>query len=278
MADEIVLLMQQLYFTEDSARTLLIGIGYPVSRIYAFRAAATFWPEVVINLRNGVVANGVSRLLETAVTDNPGSAEARRLLATVRTAPAAQESPAATSPPSILCLLSDPTRSLRIDSEARFFQSLQDQGVKVRIVYAARANEITRWLREEKHTILHFGGHGTNDGRLLFENEKGASVTVDLGALASAIAALCDPLECVVLNSCYSARGAESFRGTTRAVVGAVAMVPDPCALSFIGGFYPVLPAGGSIRKAFEAGRAEAGLRNCETWGFHYEPFGDESR
>jgi CHAT domain/Effector-associated domain 1 len=281
VGDEVYSLMQGLYYSEDSARAILLTIGFPPAAIPAFKAAATFWPETVLKLRHGVIENGVVRLLEAVCADHPANAEARRLLAVemgraAADAHAASTGPAGKGPVSVLCLLSDPTQSLRIDQEARLIQRIADGGgLKLRIQYATRNDDIIRAIRTSTPGIIHFGGHGSTDGRLWFEDEAGTPADVSLAALASAIAAVTEGLlDCVVLNSCFSARGAAAFRGVTRAVAGSVTGIRDDCALAFAEEFYTEIAAGQSVRRAFDAGRASAQLRNCETWGFHYEPFG----
>ena len=102
MTNAVISLMQRLYFDEGSARAVLIRIGYPPARIPVFRAADTFWPEIVLRL-NDTVLDGTQKLLAAAVADNPGSQDARALLARTERAGGGPTRPVARGIPSGSC-------------------------------------------------------------------------------------------------------------------------------------------------------------------------------
>lgn len=280
MRNEVVDLMQDLYFDGPAAQAVLIRIGYQPAQIPTFRTAATFWPEVVLRLQSGIVIDGTRRLLTEAVRDHPGSTKAAALLSKVGGAGNGVVPGAATEPVTILSLFADPLRvsKIRIDREARLLKEIEDLGrITVKMRHAVRVTDIVRALVYEKPRILHFGGHGLRDGRLVFEDDRGAPATVGPENLAQAImAASADLLDCVVLNSCYTAGNAEAFRGATRAVAGSVTSLKDDCALAFARGFYTVIGAGQPVAKAYAAGHAEVGLEGCATNGLHLMSFAPE--
>jgi CHAT domain-containing protein/effector-associated domain 1 (EAD1)-containing protein len=266
MRNAIIALMQDLYYDGAIARALLIGIGYRPAQIPEFRSAETFWPEVVLRLERGVVENGVYLMVAAAVQDFPGNERAKSLL---RELGEAQEPAGARGPVRVLSLFADPVRGskIRIDREARLLQEIAESGgIEVQERHAVRVTDIIRAILHEKPQILHFAGHGVQDGRLVFEGDSGGAAGVGPGVLAQAIiAASAEVLDCVVLNSCYTGGNAESFRGATRAVAGSAVAIRDDCALAFARGFYTGIRAGLTVDKAYETGRAEMGLRGCDT-------------
>jgi len=266
MRNAIIALMQDLYFDEASARALLIGIGYRPAKIPAFQAADTFWPVVVLRLEQGIVENGLELLLDAAVRDHPGNGTAKRLLRELGTAGGVGGTK---KPVRVLALFADPLRAskIRIDREARLLQEIAALGgIEVGLRHAVRVTDIIRALLQEKPQILHFAGHGGQDGQLVFEGDRGGSAGVGPESLAAAItAASATVLDCIVLNSCFSGGNAEAFRMATRAVAGSAAAIGDDCALAFAEGFYTGTGAGQRPDEAYQTGCAQAGLASCDT-------------
>jgi hypothetical protein len=273
----IISLMQDLYFDEGSARAVLIGIGYRAAQIPQFRAADTFWPDVVLRLERGIVPDGIRKLLAVAVRDHPGSEAAQALLTEAGGAAGPVELGGAAGPVTVLCLLTDPLREskIRIDHEARLLQEIQDLGgIQIRTRHAVRVTDIIQAILHEKPQILHFAGHGRQNGQLVFEDDGGAPADVGPEELAQAIAAATTGvLDCVVLNSCFTGGNAQSFRGATRAVAGSVTSIGDDCAIAFARGFYTGIRTGHTAEQAYEIACAEMKLGRCDTSGLHFVSF-----
>lgn len=267
----VIALLQELYDEGPAARSVLIRIGYPKARIPAFSRSDVFWTEVVLTLEKGILVEGIRQVLAAALADNPGSTEAAALLTQAGGKPG--HAGPAVAPAPVLVLLSDPARDskLRLDREARLIGDVP--GLSVTIRQATRVGDIITALRRSKPQILHFAGHGLSNGDLIFEDDSGGRAEVALPLLAEAIAATVGKLECVVLNSCYTAAHAEAFRGVTRTVAGAVVGLPDDTALSFAKGFYEAVGDGEPVREAFGQGRAEANLAGNQTSGLHFVDF-----
>lgn len=271
-------LMEELYFDESSARAILLRIDYPPARIPRFPAADTFWPEVLIRLENGIIADGVNALLKAASADHPGNEKLRDLLAEVSPPSGAG---LAGGPVKVLALFSDPlTRSrIRLDREQRQLGEISRQaaggaGIDIVLRQATRVTDILSAMLDEQPRILHFGGHGTSSGNLLFEDDAGGPALVDPAALAGAIAAsMPEILDAVVLNCCFTAANADAFADVTRYVAGSVNQIPDDCALSFSSGFYVGLRSGQSVPDAYSSGVAQLKLQQYDTSGLHFVSF-----
>ncbi|MGW3206440.1 CHAT domain-containing protein [Streptomyces sp. NPDC001135] len=159
----------------------------------------------------------------------------------------------------VLCLMSAPLDEarLRIGAEQRVVREAAARSagrLTVEAHPAARVSDILPQLQAVRPHIVHFAGHGTDDGRLLFEDETGTSAPVPVRALAAALA-LYAPLTCVVLNSCWSAAYADGLLGCADTVVGTSGELTDDAALAFAKGFYESLAHSTAVDRACEAAR-----------------------
>ncbi|GGV07361.1 hypothetical protein GCM10010260_51350 [Streptomyces filipinensis] len=159
----------------------------------------------------------------------------------------------------VLCLLSAPLDEarLRLGAEQRVIREAAARSagrLTVEAHPAARVSDILPQLRSVRPHLVHFAGHGTDDGRLLFEDETGTSAPVPVRALAAALA-LHAPLDCVVLNSCWSAAYADGLLDCAATVVGTGGELPDEAALAFARGFYESLAHSAAVDRACAAAR-----------------------
>lgn len=159
----------------------------------------------------------------------------------------------------------DSTR-LRIDKELREIDtSLRMASKRDRIVLAQRwavnTSVLQQALLEENPQIVHFSGHGTEEG-IMLENSQGQSQLVSENALAKLFGLFADQIQCVVLNSCYSASQADAIARHIPFVIGMKSSMPDEAAIAFSLGFYRAIGAGRDIASAFEFGVNAIDLEN----------------
>lgn len=120
---------------------------------------------------------------------------------------------------------------------------------------ATRPRDIQQALLDVKPQILHFSGHGDGTG-LAFEDDSGETRLVSgeaLGRLLDLFSARY-PVECVVLNACFSRVQAEEIVPYVDYVVGMSDEIGDAAAIEFTVGFYKALGAGEPYEFAFELG------------------------
>lgn len=162
---------------------------------------------------------------------------------------------------------------------------------------AVRPTDLQRLLLLHEPNVIHFSGHGLQpeggetgritaaetgtsrefqadentsphpnaefDGGLLLEDDSGAAIAIRPDVFTTLLA-LVDhdvPLQCVVLNACFSAAQAKAIAEYVDCVVGTTRAIDDNTAIAFATAFYRAIARGKSVGKAFELGRNEIGLR-----------------
>jgi len=171
-------------------------------------------------------------------------------------------------PTKILFLTANPsdTASLRLDEEIREIGLRVRRGeyrrlFEIRTAPAIRATDLQYELRDSQPDIVHFSGHGSEAGELLFVRDGDrTSMPIPAKTLARVFKQFRDRIQCVVLNACFSAVQAEAIAESIPCVVGMSRAVPDTAALAFAAGFYEALAFGDSVAAAVEAGQTQVEL------------------
>lgn len=176
---------------------------------------------------------------------------------------ASSPSPASAAVP-ILFLAANPlnTPRLRLDQEARRVDAALRQGrhgerFRLDQHWAVRSEDLLDALLRRRPAIVHFAGHGGDEGQLYLEDAAGRAAAVAPAALAGLVG-VAGGVRCAVLNACWSDALADALLGVTACVVGMTAAVADATAIAFAAGFYRALADGESVAAAVAAGRAQA--------------------
>ncbi|WP_169219658.1 GUN4 domain-containing protein [Brasilonema sp. UFV-L1] len=171
----------------------------------------------------------------------------------------------------ILILAAIP-HSLRLDKEIREIESAirgaSNRGsFEIKIRTAVRPQDIRQAIAEEQPLIVHFCGHGLEDGSLLLEDNDGNNKPVSPKALASLLKLHADGVKCVVLNACYSEKTAVAISQYISYVIGMNNPIKDSAAIEFSTGFYDGLGYKISnnqdlFKRAFEEGVVAIEMEN----------------
>ena len=142
----------------------------------------------------------------------------------------------------ILILAALPDR-LRLDKEIREIESAIRRAVKrdlfeIKIRTAVRPQDIRRALAEEKPQIVHFCGHGLEDGSLVLEDDSGNHKHVSSQGLAALFKLHTDYVKCVLLNACYSELPASAISQQINYTIGMNQLIGDQASIVFAIGFY----------------------------------------
>lgn len=167
----------------------------------------------------------------------------------------------------ILFVSADPTNAarLRLGEELREVRErlqlslLRDQFELIER-HCIRPTDLTQAIFETDPDIVHFSGHGSSSGSLLFEGKDGKAFPISPAALEFTFGLFSDKIKCIVLNACFSQVQAEAIARRIRYVVGMRDRIGDAAAITFSVGFYKALMNRRSIEDAFQFGLAEIQL------------------
>jgi tetratricopeptide (TPR) repeat protein len=112
-------------------------------------------------------------------------------------------------------------------------------------------------LTQHQPHIVHFTGHGTEEGNLLLLGDDGEEVEASPELLTAYLRNLrLDGRLCVALfNCCHSDRVARAAVRTLDCAIGMTEEIPDQAAPAFAGDFYLMLASGTSVKDAYETAR-----------------------
>ena len=115
------------------------------------------------------------------------------------------------------------------------------------------AREMQEKILNQEPQIVHFSGHGEGAPGIYLEDDMGKAKLVSTEGLAG-LFEICDQVECVILNACYTSEQAQAIARHIPYVIGMNRAIGDPAALAFAFGFYTALGTGKSYELAYKAG------------------------
>lgn len=167
----------------------------------------------------------------------------------------------------ILAANPDDTTRMRLGEEVRdisegLARASQKEEFVIKQQWAVRPRDLRRAMMEELPQIVHFSGHGAGEAGLYFQDNDSSTQLVTGEALAGLFRLINQeaPVNCVVLNGCYSQMQAEAIVEHVSYVVGMNDSVGDQAAIEFAVGFYDALGNGRSVEFAFDAGKVAMAL------------------
>ncbi|MEH2365174.1 CHAT domain-containing protein [Nostoc sp.] len=177
----------------------------------------------------------------------------------------------ATPSQKILILAAIP-HGLRLDKEIREVEECIRRAIRrdmfeVDIRTAIRPQDIRRAIAEEKPQIVHFCGHGLEDGSLLLEDDGGQNKPVSPEGLAALFQLHADYVDCVLLNACHSVKSVEAISEYINYAIGMNQEIQDKSAIQFAQGFYDGLgyatqASQDVFQRAFQEGLVAIKLEN----------------
>lgn len=160
----------------------------------------------------------------------------------------------------ILILAANPsdTDRLRLDKEVREIKeglrrAKHREQFDISSEWAINFEDLRRALLDHKPQIVHFIGHGDEDG-LMLEGELELAVPISSEVLSGLFELCSKHIECVILNACYSALQAVAINKYINYVIGMPGKINDNAAIKFSMGFYDALGADKNVEEAFKFG------------------------
>ncbi len=152
---------------------------------------------------------------------------------------------------------------LRLDEEVRSIQmkiraSEHRDAVEPISRWAVRTDDLLQSLNEHRPHIVHFSGHGTPDGDLVFQNDDGSSRLVSKAAIAATMKTMVqhDHLRLIIFNACFSDAQAKAVTQHIDCAIGMNTEIGDDAARTFAAQFYSAIGFGLSIQTAFDQAKA----------------------
>lgn len=148
-------------------------------------------------------------------------------------------------------------QKLKLEKEAREIhesiqKSLKRDFISFETRWATRVTDLLQFINEVNPTILHFSGHGTSDGKLVFQDNNDKPKLLSMEALVELINASSDNLRLVVLNNCFSSIISEKIVDNIEASIGMNSSIGDQAAIVFASQLYSSIGFGLSLEKAFQ--------------------------
>ncbi|GIH10883.1 hypothetical protein Rhe02_89500 [Rhizocola hellebori] len=245
------------YPSRDMAIDLLNRAKVPPARMPVFGepSIALYWRTVFTRVNHGMdVPGGPLSIVRAALEDYPGNETFLKALNGKQ--PRVRR---------VLCLMSSPREAARVRLEAEYRElraiaQASRGSLEIEQSMATRVDDIIPELLRQPVDVVHFAGHGTARGQLVFEDRAGRSAPVEIGVLSNVLSSV-GQLECVVLNSCYSGGYAQELLKSASYVIGAAKPLEDACAELFVASFYRALAARKTVPEAFTVAKAGLGFR-----------------
>ena len=148
-------------------------------------------------------------------------------------------------------------QKLKLEKEAREIhesiqKSLKRDSISFETRWTTRVTDLLQFINEVNPTILHFSGHGTSDGKLVFQDNNDKPKLLSMDALVELINASSDNLRLVVLNNCFSSILSEKIVDNIEASIGMNNTIGDQAAIVFASQLYSSIGFGLSLEKAFQ--------------------------
>jgi hypothetical protein len=155
------------------------------------------------------------------------------------------------------------------DLQAEFDRGTQAGRFQLESLLAPRKRDLTRSLIRLRPRVVHFCGHGDEEGRIIIRDNDEDALPIDQRSLAGIIGTLKDDIRLVVLNACYTEKQAQALTVDIDCAIGMNREVVDKVAIEFAASFYMAVANGSFIKEAFDiAAKSVIGLESRGTRHF----------
>jgi CHAT domain-containing protein len=128
--------------------------------------------------------------------------------------------------------------------------------------WAVRDEDILQFMKLYHPNIVHFSGHGTSTGELLFEGDQRIKRPIPPKALQKILKNFKGHVHLVILNACHTHKQAKAIAEDIDMVIGMRYAISDETAIEFISAFYLALGFGESVQNAFQQGITQLLIKN----------------
>jgi CHAT domain-containing protein len=169
----------------------------------------------------------------------------------------------------VLFLAAAPTTAakLELDIELRTIKekirtSRYTNKIEVVSEWAVRDDDLLFHMNNNHPNIVHFSGHGTSTGELIFEGPNRSSKPISQRAIKALFQNFKRYTNLVILNACNTEAQAKAIAEDIDCVIGTNQAIGDKAAIGFISSFYGALSVGNSVEAAFQQGITQLLIKN----------------
>jgi TPR repeat protein len=120
---------------------------------------------------------------------------------------------------------------------------------------AAQTDDLLQALNETRPQVVHFSGHGQNEGLVLVSADGRRPHVVPAAALTQLFEVFRGDIRVVVLNACFSLPQAEAIAASIGCAIGTRGPISDEGAITFGASFYRAIAFGQSVQAAYDQAR-----------------------
>ncbi|GER90979.1 hypothetical protein KDW_51410 [Dictyobacter vulcani] len=146
-------------------------------------------------------------------------------------------------------------RKMIRDSTYRNHFAIEDE-------WAVLDDDLLNQMNRNRPHVVHFSGHGTASGELIFEGNDRSARPVPTRAIQSLFSNFKDTTRLVILNACNTHQQAQMIAKEIDCVIGMSQSIGDTPAIVFIAAFYAALGFGSSIQDAFNQALNQLQIKN----------------
>lgn len=117
---------------------------------------------------------------------------------------------------------------------------------------AVRAEDLMNFLEHTDAQVVHFSGHGGNEGLVLVGRGGHSRHPVDAAVLKKLFHTYHGTVRLVVLSACSSQAEAQAIADVVGCAIGTSSVISDDAAITFNGRFYRSIANGHSVQRAFD--------------------------
>ncbi|GCF09671.1 hypothetical protein KDI_32350 [Dictyobacter arantiisoli] len=173
------------------------------------------------------------------------------------------------NPVQILFLAASPKQTMKVESDReirtikeRINVSKYRNAFSIKNEWAVTDDGLSQYLYTYQPNIVHFSGHGTQTGELLFEDEQRKIRPITGDSLQALLHAFKNRIHLVVLNACHTHNQARMIAKDIDCVIGMSDIISDQASIAFVFGFYQALGFGESVQSAFDQGLTQIQIKN----------------
>jgi hypothetical protein len=126
--------------------------------------------------------------------------------------------------------------------------------IEVDLRPAARLDDLLQALNEVAPDVVHFSGHGWDEGLIVMDREGLGPEDLDVALLTRLFQIFRGSIRLVLLNACKSSRQADAIAEVVGCAIGMRGEISDSAAIAFGAAFYRAVGFGHSVRIAYDQG------------------------